>query len=104
MLTYTSEVGFFTRVTGGQTGVVNIGASGGYAALLGILCGAGATAPMVQIWQGPTTAAATTIIGILTCALNSFTRIPAYCSGGATIYVSNAATPDLTIYWNPVSG
>lgn len=101
-MNYTNEIGFFTRVTAAQTGVVNIGSSSTKAGLLGILCGSGATAPTVQIWQGPTTGAGTTIIGALTCALNAFTRVPAYCSGGATIYVSNVASPDLTIYWNPL--
>ena len=101
---FTTEAAIGARVTATQTGSINIGHASNPAALIGILVGSGATAPMVQIWHGQVTGAGATIIGSITCPLNAFTRIPAYCSGGATIYVSGVATPDLTIYWNPLGG
>ena len=99
-----TEAGVMARVTGGQTGVLSVGTSIRPAVLVGILVGAGATAPTVQIWQGQATGASSVVIAGITCALNSFTRIPAYCSGGATIYVSGVTTPDLTLFWNPAGG
>lgn len=98
-MNYTNEIGFPQRVT--VTGTLSIGASGSKAALLGILCGSGATAPMVQIWEGQTTGS-TTLIGQVTLPLNAFTRMPTYCSGGLTFNFSNCVSPDLTIYWNPL--
>ena len=100
-MNYTNEVGVATRVT--VTGTLwNIGASGSPCALLGVNVGSSnGTAPLVKIWQGQVTGA-TTIIGALTCALNTFTRIPAYCSGGATFQFLNGEQPDITIYWNPL--
>lgn len=103
-MNYTNEVGVFTRVTAAHTGLLAVGVSGSKAALLGILvgtCGAGATAPTVHIWEGQVTGA-TTIIGPTTLTRNAFTRIPAYCSGGASVWISGVETPDLTIYWNPL--
>ena len=99
---WTTEAGVFARVTLTQTGLVAIGTSTRPAVLVGINVGSVGTAPTVQIWQGTTTGAGQTIIGAITCAANAFTRIPAYCSGGACFYVSGCASPDLTIYWNPV--
>lgn len=100
----TNEVGFFTRVTAAHTGLVSVGASGSNAALLGISvgnCGTDATAPTVRIWQGQVTGAAY-IVSTMILTRNAFTRIPAYCSGGASVWVSDCNTPDLTIYWNPL--
>lgn len=96
----TNEVGFIKRVT--VTGTLHtIGAAGSKAALLGISVGAQITAPMVQIWQGQTTGS-TTILGLCTLPLNAYTRIPAYCSGGASFWFLNSEAPDITIYWNPL--
>lgn len=97
----TNEVGVPLHVT--ATGTIwNIGVSGRRAALLGISVGANlGTAPLVRIWEGQVTGA-TTIIGGLTCALNTFTRIPASCSGGASFWFLNSEAPDITIYWNPL--
>ena len=103
-MNYTNEIGVFTRVTAAQTGLINVGVSTLPMALLGMYvgsCGSGATAPTVHIWQGQVTGA-TTIIGPTTLARNSYTRMPAYCSGGASVWVSGVDTPDLTIYWNPL--
>ena len=107
MLNGNLEYGLATRVTAAQTGVIVCGSSGahGFAtniALLGILVGSVGTAPTVQVWQGQVTAAGATMIGLITCAANAFTRMPAYCSGGATFYFSGVTTPDCTIYWNPI--
>lgn len=99
---WTTEAGVGLRVTSTQTGVVTLGTSTRPAILLGILVGSVLTAPTIQVWQGQVTGAGQTIIGAITCAANAFTRIPAYCSGGATVYVSACTLPDLTIYWNPV--
>ena len=94
-----NEFGETTRMT--VTGTLSIGGDAAKMAMLGMSVGAGATAPMVQIWEGQTTGS-TTILGICTLPLNAFTRIPAYCSGGATFNFLNCANPDITIYWNPV--
>ena len=94
-----NEWGQFTRLT--VTGTLTIGASGSKMALLGISVGACQTAPQVSIWQGPSTGS-TTILGNCTLPLNAFTRLPAYCSGGATFNFVNCIAPDITIYWNPV--
>ena len=94
-----NEFGGYSRVT--ATGTLIIGASGSKCALLGLSVGACQTAPMVQIWEGPTTGS-TTILGVCTLPLNAFTRFPVYCSGGATFWFSNCIAPDITIYWNPV--
>ena len=102
MQQWTTEAGQFVRVTSAQTGIVTLGTATRPSVLVGILVGAVGTAPTVQIWQGTTTGAGQTIIGAITCAVNAFTRIPAYCSGGACFYVSACTLPDLTIYWNPV--
>lgn len=101
---WTTEAGPFVRVTSTQTGVVSLGTSVRPAVLLGVLVGSVLTAPTLQIWVGQTTGAGQTIIGTITCSANAFTRIPAYCSGGATIYVSACTLPDLTIFWNPAGG
>lgn len=103
---FNSEVGVFTRVTAAQTGVVTIGVAGKPSALYGVLAGANAngTAPTVQVWQGATTGAGTTLIGVMTLTRSAFTPMPAYLSGGATFYVSNCELPDLTIFWNPLGG
>jgi len=101
---FNTEAGVMTHVTATQTGTFSIGVVGKPAALVGILVGSVLTAPSVNIWQGQTTGATLTIIGTITCAANAFTRIPAYCSGGATFYVSACTLPDLTIYWNPLGG
>ena len=94
------EFAIGTRVV--ASGTLVIGA-GNNIALLGILTDSHPS-PTFYISQGTSALAApTTIIAALTCASNSFTRIPAYCSGGAT-FTMTGVTPDLTIYWNPVSG
>ena len=95
------EIGFMQRVT--ATGTLSVGTSGTKAALLGVLVGS-MTAPTIQLYQGQAVAASSTIIGNVTCAANAFTRIPAYCSGGATAVVTGVdSTVDLTIYWNPLA-
>lgn len=101
---FNTEAGVMFHATTTTTGAITIGSSGKPAALVGILVGSVLTAPTVQIWHGQATAAGTTMIGAITCAANAFTRIPAYCSGGATIYISACTLPDLTIYWNPLGG
>ena len=100
-MNYTNEVGVFERVTVTGT-LVSIGVSGGKAALLGVNVGSSnGTGPMVQIWQGQVTGS-TTLLGLCTLPVNAFTRIPAYCSGGAVLWFSNNEAPDITIYWNPL--
>ena len=88
-----------TRVT--VTGTLSIGVAGGKMAMIGMLVGSCQTAPLMQMWEGATTGS-TTIIGMVTLPMNSFLRIPAYCSGGATFNFINCIAPDLTIYWNPL--
>lgn len=103
MLNGNIEYGVPARVTGGTTGNLSIGASTRNAVLLGILVGSVGTAPTVQIWHGQVSAAGATMIGTITCPANAFTRIPAFCSLGATFYFSGITTPDCTIYWNPLA-
>ena len=107
MLNGNIEFGVTTRVTAAATGVIVCGASANGVltniALLGILVGSVGTAPTVNIWHGQVTAAGATMIGTITCAANAFTRIPAYGSGGATLYFSSITTPDCTIFWNPLA-
>ena len=98
-MNYVNEIGTPTRVS--VTGTLSIGNAAGNIGLLGILVGACQTAPGVQIWMGQTTGL-TTIIGMCTLPLNTYTRIPVYCSGGATFNFLNCIAPDLQIYWNPL--
>ena len=102
MMQFTTEAAPFVRVTATQTGVVSFGTSTRPSILVGVLVGSVLTAPTVQMWVGQTTGAGQTIIGTITCSANAFTRIPAYCSGGATIYISACTLPDLTIFYNPI--
>ena len=95
-----NEIGVPLHVT--VTGTLwTVGNANSNASILGISVGAQITAPLVRIWQGQTTGA-TTIVGGMTCAVNAFTRVPAYCSGGASFWFLNSEVPDITIYWNPV--
>ena len=94
-----NDIGTPTRVT--VTGTLSIGNAAGNIALLGAYVGACQTAPMVAIWQGQTTGG-TTLIGVTTLALNTFTPFRAYCAGGATFNFSNCIAPDITLYWNPL--
>lgn len=57
------------------------------------------TAPQVNFYVGGTSTNPL-LIGTCTLALNAFTRIPVYCSGGLTIITSNDHV-DLTLFWNP---
>lgn len=96
----TNEMGLIKRVT--ATGTLTLGA-GNDIQLLGIGMGSVAS-PTINIQTGTASfSAPVTLYGALTCASNAFTRIPAYCPGGATITVT-AVAPDLVIYWNPVTG
>jgi len=93
-----NESGFPFRVS--TSGVTVLPALGNLN-LLGIFAAVGAatTAPTINLWVG-TTATNPLIIGTSTLALNSFVRIPAYCSGGLTFAASNDHV-DLTLFWNP---
>ncbi len=95
------EYGGWTRVT--VTGTLSIGKAGGKIAIIGISAGvpANGTAPLCSIWQGQVTGS-TTLIGLTTLSLSTFTRVPAICSGGATFNFANCDAPDITIYWNPI--
>ena len=93
-----TEVGVGQRVS--ATGTISFGT--GKLGLVGVLVGS-MTGPTIQIYHGGAVAASATIIGTITCAANSFTRIPAYVSGGATAVITAVdSTVDLTIYWNPL--
>ena len=95
------EIGVAKRIT--ATGTHTLGTSSTKAALLGIQVGS-MTAPTIQAYQGQSVAASATIIGTITCAANTFSRMPAYVSGGATFVVTGVdSTVDLTIYWNPLA-
>lgn len=96
---YVNEIGTPSRVT--ATGTLIIGSASQRIGIIGVLVGACQTAPMMQVWQGQTTAG-TTLIGVVTLPLNAFTRMPVYSSGGATFWFSNCIAPDITIYWNPL--
>ena len=95
-----NEFGLITHVA--ATGTLTIGA-GNNIQLLGI--GLGSTAsPAIAIQTGTASfSTPVTLLTALTCASNTFTRIPAYCPGGAT-FTFTGVVPDLVIYWNPVSG
>lgn len=92
-----NESGFPLRISASGPTVV----ASNNANLLGIFVAVGAstTAPTINLWAG-TTATNPLIIGTCTLALNSFVRIPAYCSGGLTAAVSNDHV-DVTLFWNP---
>lgn len=98
---YTNEIGVPRRVT--ATGTFTIAAATNKIGLLGVNCGSVLTAPTMQVYQGQGVATGATLIGTITCAANAFTRIPAYCSGGAAFVVTGTDAVDLTIYWNPLA-
>jgi len=96
-----NETGFPFRIT--TSGATALPA--GNLALLGAFASPGnstTTAPQVNFYVG-TTATNPQLLGTCTLALNAFTRLPAYCSGGLTVQVSNDHV-DLTLFWNPAGG
>ncbi len=97
MYTNPNESGVATRVTAAATGVTVL--TSGPAALLGISVAAILTAPTFELWVGNATG--TRVIGLMTLPVNAFTRMPVYSSTGFTYNMSNTATGDLTLYWNP---
>jgi len=95
-----NESAVATRVTG--TGVTTITSSN--AAILGILSTPQATAATAQLWQGTATSAPGSVSPIMSFPTGvgaTFLRVPAYCSGGVTVNVGPADTPDLTLFWAP---
>jgi len=98
---YTNEIGVPKRVN--ATGTFTIAAAGNKIGLIGINVGSVLTAPTVQVYQGQGVATGATLIGTVTLPANAFTRMPAYCSGGAAFVVTGTEGVDLTIYWNPLA-
>lgn len=98
MPTTPNESGVATRIT--TTGLTAIAITN--CNLLGIWCApVNTTAKSVNLYHS-STAGGVLIIGTSTLSLNTFSRIPAYCSGGLTFAASNDNV-DLTIFWNPAA-
>lgn len=69
--------------------------------LLGVWVASVLTAQIATISIG-STAGGPLLIGTSTLALNAFYRLPAYCSGGLSLNVTNEDV-DLTLFWNPAA-
>ncbi len=95
-------IGKATRVTGaGYTTITS-----GNANVIGILCCASATTTGgSQLFHGVT--ASTSACGLIVFASGSaaqYVPLPAYCSGGITLFNGVADNPDVTLFWNPAGG
>ena len=93
MPNYVREVGRGRRVAvSGATTIT------GNLSVIGLSVAGALTAQVVTLFEG--TGTSVILLGTGTMLANTFYAVPAMCSGGLTIVVTNEDV-DLTIYWNP---
>lgn len=96
------DLGFGASYRATVTGAVCI--SSANARILGVLsCGTATGA--VQLFAGVTATTTTNgnpLTGVITfVTAPNYIDVPAFASGGLTINVGAAASPDITIFWSP---